>query len=82
MNTYFCNSCTPWDKKFWDKIKVPKDMDPCLYNVLNGCWLCNYEKQNMENDYLMDRSFFNGVYGPPCNKPNFFIPPKNSKDQL
>lgn len=57
-------------------------MDPALYNVLNGCWLCNYDKQNLENDYLMDRSFFNGICGPPCNKPDFFIPPINSKNQL
>ncbi len=80
MNNYYCDSCTPWDKKYWGKVEVPKNMDPALYNVLNGCWLCNFEKQNMENDYLMDRSFFNGIYGPPCNKTTFVLPPQNSKD--
>ena len=57
-------------------------MDPALYNVLNGCWLCNYDKQNLENDYLMDRSFFNGIIGPPCNRSDFLSIPKNSKNQL
>lgn len=77
---YNCSSCTPWDPKKWGKVEVPKNMDPCLYNVLNGCWLCNYDKQNLENDYLMDRSFFNGNYGPPCNRIEPFSIPQNSKD--
>ena len=70
-------------KQYEDELEDLKEkiveMDPALYNVLNGCWLCNYDKQNLENDYLMDRSFFNGVEGPPCNKP-FIMIPKNSKD--
>jgi len=66
------------DEDYYDIGKFLQ-IDPALYNVLNGCWLCNYDKQNLENDYLMDRSFFNGVEGPPCNKP-FIMIPKNSKD--
>lgn len=62
-----------------DEMEKLYKMDPGLYNVLNGCWLCNFDKQNLENDYLMDRSFFNGVEGPPCNRP-FIMIPKNSKD--
>jgi hypothetical protein len=72
--------CTPWNPDIWDKAAVPKGMDPALYNVLNGCWLCNFLVQETENSYLCNRSFFNGVEGPPCNKPNLIVPPKNSKD--
>ena len=72
-------------KQYEDELEDLKEkiveMDPALYNVLNGCWLCNYDKQNLENDYLMDRSFFNGVQGPPCNYFGSLIP-RNSKDFL
>ena len=72
-------------KEYEDELKQLNveivEMDPALYNVLNGCWLCNYEKQNFENDYLMDRSFFNGISGPPCNNYKYLIP-RNSKDFL
>lgn len=73
-------NCTPWDPKEWVNPAIPKGMDPGLYNVLNGCWLCNFYTQEMDNEYLCNRSFFNGVNNPPCNKPNFFQPPVNSKD--
>lgn len=79
---YVCDSCTPWDRKAWGNVKVPEGMDPCLYNVLNGCWLCNFDKQNMENDYLMDRRFFNGIMGPPCNLTGNKFVPRNSKDEF
>ena len=82
MNTNFCESCTPWDKKYWGKIKVANKMDPALYNVLNGCWLCYYDKQNMENDYIMDRSFFGIDIPKPCNRFTMLPLPKNSKDDL
>jgi len=75
-----CLGCRPWDPEYWNDVKVPQGMDPALYNVINGCWLCNFYIQNNENEYLLRRSFFNGVQGPPCNKPNFFVPPMNSKD--
>lgn len=72
--------CTPWNPKQWVKPAIPKGMDPGLYNVLNGCWLCNFYRQEEENEYLCSRSFFDGQVRPPCNQPNFFIPPVNSKD--
>ena len=78
---YKCSSCTPWNKMYWGKVKVPENMDPALYNVLNGCWLCNFDKQNLENDYIMDRSFFNGDCGAPCNKVEPFDRPRDSRDQ-
>ena len=81
-NSKTCGAiCTPWNPKDWNTpVKVPDGMDPALYNVLNGCWLCNYDKEIMENNYLMERSFFNGIEGPPCNKSSIIIP-KNSKDE-
>jgi len=81
-NSTITYDCTPWNPKMWDKAKVPAGMDPALYNVLNGCWLCNFLPQEGENQYLCQRSFFNGIYGPPCNKVNFFEPPKISADEL
>ena len=36
----------------------PVDMDPVLYNILNGCWLCNYEQQEFDNQYLCNRNFY------------------------
>ncbi len=37
-----CGSdCVPWNHKLWEKpAVVPPNMDPVLYNVLNGCWMC------------------------------------------
>ena len=76
-----CDSCTPWNPEAWKTpVKVPDGMDPGLYNVLNGCWLCNFEKQDRENQYLSNRSFFNGPNLKPCNR--FFQTPKNSADEL
>ena len=49
--------CTPWNPKQWVKPAIPKGMDPGLYNVLNGCWLCNFYRQEEENEYLCSRSF-------------------------
>ena len=73
-------SCVPWDHTLWNSpVIVPPNMDPALYNVLNGCWLCNFEKQDKENNYIFDRSFDVKI-NPPCNQCQSF--PINSSDQL
>ena len=71
------STCAPWKPENWVE---PNVSDPALYNWLNGCQLCNFEKMENENHYLCNRAFYNGAVGAPCNKPNFFLPPKNSKD--
>jgi len=75
-------NCTPWNPKIWCDVKVPDGMDPALYNVLNGCWLCNFYTQEFENEYLCKRSFFNGAVRPPCNQVDFISPPANSADEI
>ena len=76
------STCVPWDKKFWGDAMKDTQMDPALSNWLNGCLLCNFYKQDEENGYLCNRSFYNGVIKPPCNNPNFLNIPKNSADEL
>ena len=81
-NKILTYDCTPWNPKIWDKPAVPPGMDPCLYNVLNGCWLCNFYQQETENEYLCNRSFFSGNILQPCNRSDFFQPPKISADEI
>lgn len=81
-NSIITYDCTPWDKKYWAVALQPTPIDPALYNWLNGCWMCNYYKQEQENQYLCNRSFYNGEIKAPCNAPNIIVPPINSADQL
>jgi hypothetical protein len=76
-----CGSdCVPWNHKLWETpVVVPPNMDPALFNVLNGCWMCNFEKQDLENNYLCSRNF---DIDPrvPCNK--LGPSPINSADEI
>ena len=72
-------NCNPLHFQGMEPAK-PKDMDPVLYNILNGCWLCNYEQQEFDNQYLCNRNFYYPEQIIPCN-PYSFIP-KNSADEL
>lgn len=72
--------CNPANKKFWKYPALPEGMNPVYYNVMNGCWLCNYAEQETENQRLCNRSFFNGVIKPPCNY--LYPEPVNSNDRL
>lgn len=62
--TYDCNSA---NTKYWNKPALKKDEDPVYYNVMNGCWLCNYSKIEQENEFICNRQFFSGNILPPCN---------------
>ena len=64
METYNCN---PGERKYWGKPALPKNTDPVLYNVLNGCWSCNHYVMEKQNQILCNRQFFDGVNYPPCN---------------
>jgi hypothetical protein len=73
-------NCNPGDKKYWKYPALEKNVNPVYYNVMNGCWLCNFLVQETENQMLCNRSFFNGVVRPPCNLLSFHS--KNSNDYL
>lgn len=52
-------NCNPIEKEYWKKQpKLPNNMDPTFYNVIYGCWLCNFNTQETENKYICNRSFF------------------------
>jgi hypothetical protein len=82
MNINSPGGCTPWDKKYWKQSIEPTQIDPALSNWLNGCTLCNFYIHEEENNYLCNRSFYNGEVRPPCNNPNFLAHPKNSVDEF
>ena len=73
------SSCAPWKPSNWVE---PNISDPALYNWLNGCQLCNFDKMENENQYICNRAFYNGEVRAPCNRPNFFMPPLDSKDVI
>ena len=72
--------CNPGNKKYWKYPALPQGMNPVYYNVMNGCWLCNFAEQETENQRLCNRSFFNGLIKPPCNY--LYPEPKNSNNLL
>jgi len=82
MNINSPGGCTPWDKKYWGQSLQKRDIDPALSNWLNSCTLCNFYIHEEENNYLCNRSFYNGAVKSPCNNPNFLVLPINSADEL
>lgn len=70
-------NCNPLN--FQNSLPDNKNMDPVLYNVLNSCWMCNYQKQEFENQYICNRNFYY-VDRPPCNPIGML--PKISADEL
>lgn len=52
--------CNPENKKEWFKHKLPKGLDPVLSNIYNGCWICNINPQQHDNQKLCKRNFFDG----------------------
>ena len=74
--TYDCN---PADKHYWNKPALRKGEDPVYYNVMNGCWICNYTKIENENELLCNRQFFSGNILPPCNYINLMNTKLNIK---
>ena len=67
VKTNACNlrirtvNCNPSDPQNWFQYNAvaenPK-VDPVMYNIYNGCWLCQYEPQQTENNILCQRQFF------------------------
>ena len=57
--------CDPNSKKEWFKHKLPQDLDPVLSNIYNGCWMCNYEPTQTQNNKLCQRNYLDyGGYQP------------------
>jgi hypothetical protein len=57
--------CNPTDRKQWFKHKLPEGLDPVLSNIYNGCWICNINPQQEDNQKLCRRNFFDGPNIPP-----------------
>ena len=55
----------PENKNLWFKHQLPKGLDPVLSNIYNGCWICNIEPQQHDNQKLCKRNFFDGPNIPP-----------------
>lgn len=55
--------CDPNSKKEW--FKHPNKVDPVRMNIVNGCWLCNYEPTQSINSQLCNRNFYDGYIKPP-----------------
>ena len=64
-NKMMTTNCDPNNPNLWYKHELPKGLDPVLSNIYNGCWLCNFEPQQTENNKLCNRNFFNGPMLPP-----------------
>ena len=58
--------CDPNSKETW--FKHPVKFDPVRNNILNGCWMCNYEPQQTENNNICQRQFYDGYITYPFNK--------------
>jgi len=55
--------CDPNSKKEW--FKYPNSVDQVRINILNGCWLCNYEPNQSMNNQLCNRNFYDGYINKP-----------------
>lgn len=51
-------NCNPENRKEWFKHKLPVGLDPVLSNIYNGCWICNINPQQYDNQKLCKRNFF------------------------
>lgn len=57
--------CDPNSKDEWFKHKLPQELDPVLSNIYNGCWMCNYEPSQTQNNKLCSRNYLDyGGYQP------------------
>ena len=57
--------CNPNSKDEWFKHKLPQELDPVLSNIYNGCWMCNYEPAQTQNNKLCSRNYLDyGGYQP------------------
>ena len=61
--------CNPNSKKNW--FKDPAKFDQVRHNIKNGCWLCNFEPQQTDNNLLCQRNFFDGDVTAPYNYPYY-----------
>ena len=59
-------NCDPDNPKFWFQNPVLKNT--VRSNIINGCWLCNVEPMQIENNVLCSRALLN-VYRNPCKYP-------------
>jgi len=62
--------CNPNNPENWSQ-EIPNDIDPAVWNVKNGCYICNINHRQIENSKLCNRSFFSGPNLPLCNPFSF-----------
>ena len=67
-NKIITYNCNPANKEYWNYPAIKQGEDPVNYNVMNGCWMCNYTFQQYENEALCNRQFFSSNIQTPCNK--------------
>ena len=66
FNTMPTLPCNPSFPQLWNSGFENVPQDAIKQNVVNGCQLCNFSQEDEENKKLCNRSFFNGIYYPPC----------------
>ena len=69
--------CNPSDKNLWTQ-QLPlneygDNNEVIKSNIINGCWECNYEDSYEDNNYLYNRSLYNGYEPIPYNYTNDVI---------
>lgn len=65
MSSNIFNGCNPDNTKLWFNNNLPKNLDPVLSNIYNGCWQCNFRESVVNNDILLNRRFYDGFIIPP-----------------
>lgn len=58
-------NCDPGNRDLWFKNKLPEGLDPVLSNIYNGCWSCNHEPMQGNNNKLCNRQFMDLNVQPP-----------------
>ena len=58
--------CNPNSKSNWFKYNSP--IDQVRSNIYYGCWLCNYEPRQTQNNLLCQRNFSDHGIIPPYNR--------------
>lgn len=58
-------NCDPGNRDLWFKNKLPEGLDPVLSNIYNGCWSCNHEPMQSNNNKLCNRQFMDLNVQPP-----------------
>mgnify|MGYP001169436247 CR=1 FL=1 len=74
MSKTFCTKgdiqyidCSPLNRDRWFKNPVVKD--PVYSNIKYGCWICNVEPRQSDNNKLCERFLFSCNVSP-CDYPN------------